>query len=104
MREISGSYGGEYEDECLLECCVLMMEAASTSETSVNFYQTTQRNIPEDSHFKKQRVSITKTSLLIVFREILAVYFENHAKAINTLGWQNAELLNVKTGGTHSRK
>jgi hypothetical protein len=29
-----------------------MMEAASTSETSVNFYQTTRRNIPEDSHFR----------------------------------------------------
>jgi hypothetical protein len=28
----------------------LMMEAASISETSVNFYQTTQRNNPEDSH------------------------------------------------------
>jgi hypothetical protein len=26
----------------------LMMEAAGTSETSVNFYQTTRRNIPED--------------------------------------------------------
>jgi hypothetical protein len=28
---------------------VLMMEAAGTSETSVNFYQTTRRNTPEDS-------------------------------------------------------
>jgi hypothetical protein len=28
----------------------LMMEAASTFETSVNFYQTTRRNNPEDSH------------------------------------------------------
>jgi hypothetical protein len=28
----------------------LMMEAASTSETSVNFYQTSRRNISEDSH------------------------------------------------------
>jgi hypothetical protein len=28
----------------------LMMEAASTSETSVNFYQTVRHNIPEDSH------------------------------------------------------
>jgi hypothetical protein len=28
-----------------------MMEAASTSETSVNVYQTARRNIPEDSHF-----------------------------------------------------
>jgi hypothetical protein len=28
----------------------LMIEAASTSETSVNFSQTTRRNNPEDSH------------------------------------------------------
>jgi hypothetical protein len=56
-------HGGEYEDDCLLGCCAcslvevtdvsevlaLMMEAASTSETSLNFYQTTRCNIPEDS-------------------------------------------------------
>jgi hypothetical protein len=30
----------------------LMMEAASTSETLVNFYQTTRLNIAEDSHLK----------------------------------------------------
>jgi hypothetical protein len=29
----------------------LMMEAANTSEMSVNFYQTTRRNIPEDAIF-----------------------------------------------------
>jgi hypothetical protein len=29
-----------------------LMEAASTCETSVNFYQTTPRNNPEDSHLK----------------------------------------------------
>jgi hypothetical protein len=28
----------------------LMMKGARTSETSANFYQTTRRNIPEDSH------------------------------------------------------
>jgi hypothetical protein len=28
----------------------LMMEAENTSETFVNFYQTTWHNIPEDSH------------------------------------------------------
>jgi hypothetical protein len=28
------------------------MEAGSTSETSVNFYHTTQRNNPEDSHLQ----------------------------------------------------
>jgi hypothetical protein len=32
----------------------VMMEAASISEMSVNFYQTTQHNIPEDSHFQWQ--------------------------------------------------
>jgi hypothetical protein len=30
----------------------LMTEAASTSETSVNFYQTTRRYNPEDSHLQ----------------------------------------------------
>jgi hypothetical protein len=34
---------------CILS---LMMEAASTSETSVNFYQTTRRNNLEDSHLQ----------------------------------------------------
>jgi hypothetical protein len=33
----------------------LMMEAASTSETSVNFYQTTRRKNPEDNHFHTGR-------------------------------------------------
>jgi hypothetical protein len=32
----------------------LMMEAASTSEMSVNFCQTTRRNITEDSHLHTQ--------------------------------------------------
>jgi hypothetical protein len=76
--ETSSSHGGEYEDDCLLGCCAvqsgrnlpkfqrfwclhhqgddaliaLTMEAVSISETSVNLYQTTLRNIPEDSHLK----------------------------------------------------
>jgi hypothetical protein len=33
----------------------LLMEAASTSETSVHFYQTTRRNISEDSHLHTRR-------------------------------------------------
>jgi hypothetical protein len=32
-----------------------MMEAARTSETSVNFYQTTRRYNPEDSHLRTYR-------------------------------------------------
>jgi hypothetical protein len=30
-------------------------KAGSISETSVNFYQTTRRNIPEDSHLRTHR-------------------------------------------------
>jgi hypothetical protein len=33
----------------------LMMEAESTSEFSVNFYQTTRLNIPEDSYLHTHR-------------------------------------------------
>jgi hypothetical protein len=33
----------------------LMMEAASPSETSVNFYQIAGRNNPEDNHFHTRR-------------------------------------------------
>jgi hypothetical protein len=33
----------------------LMMEAARTSETLVNFYQTTRRYNPEDSHLPTHR-------------------------------------------------
>jgi hypothetical protein len=32
-----------------------MTEAAKTSETLVNFYQTTRRNNPEDSHLHTRR-------------------------------------------------
>jgi hypothetical protein len=34
---------------CSLVEIALMMKAASTSETSISFYETTRRNIPEDS-------------------------------------------------------
>jgi replication fork clamp-binding protein CrfC len=33
----------------------LMMESASTSKTSVKFYQTTRHTIPEDSHLHARR-------------------------------------------------
>jgi hypothetical protein len=42
----------------------LMMEAASTSETSVNFYQTTRRNNPEESHVRTGRRENLKSHLV----------------------------------------
>jgi hypothetical protein len=43
-----------------------MMEAVRTSEISVNFYQTTQRNIPEDSHLHIHHHENLKLDLVIV--------------------------------------
>jgi hypothetical protein len=37
---------------CSLVVIALMMEAARTTETLVNFYQTTRRYNPEDSHLR----------------------------------------------------
>jgi hypothetical protein len=83
-----------FENGCLLGCCIvqsgrrlpmfqrfllppsswrwviaLMMEATSTSETSVNFYQTTRHNSPEDSHLhtrRRENLKPHKTSLRAV--------------------------------------
>jgi hypothetical protein len=46
--EISGSRGGEYEDDSII---ALMMEAVRTSETSLYFNETIRRYIPEGCHF-----------------------------------------------------
>jgi hypothetical protein len=48
-----------------------------------------------------QHFSITKTNLLMLFKEIITVYTENHEGPTDTL-WKNAELFNVKTGGKYS--
>jgi hypothetical protein len=60
MSEISGSHGGEYVTEVLDASITraLIMEAASTPETSIRFYQTTWRNNPEDRHFDINYFSI----------------------------------------------
>jgi hypothetical protein len=50
-----------------------MMEAASTSETFVNFYQTTLCNNPEDSHLDTRRRENLKSHL----RETLHNFFSS---------------------------
>jgi hypothetical protein len=47
------------------------MEAASTSETSVNFYQTTRRNKPEDSHFSTLKLTGKKNTILVFIKSTL---------------------------------
>jgi hypothetical protein len=46
--------------------------------------------------------SITKTNRLMLFREIMEVYSQNHAKHVNTPCGQNAGLFNATGGGTYS--
>jgi membrane-bound lytic murein transglycosylase MltF len=46
----------------------LMMEAVRSSETSVNFYQTTRRNIPEDSHLHTRRRENLKSHYYFIYR------------------------------------
>ena len=40
----------------------------------------------------------------MLYREIIAVFSQIHTKHINTLCGLNVELLNVKPGGTYSKK
>jgi hypothetical protein len=47
-----------------------MMEAACTSETSVNFYQATRLNTPEDSHLQSSLASIKRYALKICLQFI----------------------------------
>jgi hypothetical protein len=49
---------------------VLLVQAPSTSETSVNFYQTTRRNNPEDSHLHTCRRENLKSHCLSTFHSI----------------------------------
>jgi hypothetical protein len=49
----------------------LMMEAASTSETSVNFYQTTRRNNPGDDHLHSRRRENLKSHIFLFHLHVL---------------------------------
>jgi len=47
-------------------------------------------------------MSITKTSRLMLYQEIIAVFPQIHTKHIITLRGQNTEFLYVIAGGTYS--
>jgi hypothetical protein len=44
----------------------MMKAAASTFETSVNFYQTTQQCKPEDSHLQLSYLTTTGTTIAVL--------------------------------------
>jgi hypothetical protein len=51
---------------------------------------------------KTQHFAITKINWLMLFKEIIAIYSDNHMEPINTISVENVELLVVKAGGTYS--
>jgi hypothetical protein len=57
LSGISGSCSVEYEDDTAV---TLMMETINTSETLVNFDETTRRNIPEVSHLQEESFQLWK--------------------------------------------
>jgi hypothetical protein len=64
-----------------------MMEAASTSETSVNFYQTIRLNNPEDSHLHcdgefTENQQLLNKQVLVYYKQVL-VYYKPQSYWIN---------------------
>jgi hypothetical protein len=45
--------------------------------------------------FERAKTVHTYSYQLILLREIIAVYFENHSKHLNTLFWQHLEFVNI---------
>jgi hypothetical protein len=98
------SYSSPWDPE--LPLIVLMMEAVSTSETSVNFYETTRRNNPKDSHLQTiyhwswcntqlhyQRIIHIKD---VKFHSCVGVIF-THA-VLMCWGWRSLRLWSVAYG------
>jgi hypothetical protein len=85
LCRIWGSHGGENEDGCLLAASIirsialiaLMMEAARTSETLVNFYQTTRRYNPGDNHL---HVYLLCAFSVIIILYLLSLYHVKQLK------------------------
>jgi hypothetical protein len=79
-----------------------MMEAARTSETLVNFYQTTRRYNPEDSHLRTHRRENLKSCLLDTVFNILLVFIsqweiQRHWIYTSLTRWQRVCMDDVKT-------
>jgi hypothetical protein len=54
------------KNHCLLGWVDLMMEAVNTCETSTDFYQTTWRNIQEESHLHTRRRENLKSHSIMI--------------------------------------
>jgi hypothetical protein len=71
----------------------LQQVSMSILEMGLNFIYTGSKNSVHTSR-ETHYVSATKSNRLMLFREIIAVYCENHMEHINTLCGQNAVYIN----------
>jgi hypothetical protein len=71
-------------------------ERGSFSQQVPRFRSRHHIRIKSVPHRETHYVSATKPNRLMLFREIIAVYCENHTEHINTLCGQNAEFLSVQ--------
>jgi hypothetical protein len=56
IRQISGSHGSDYENDCLLGRCAV--QAVCISETLINLQQNKRRNTPEESALMEIRSAV----------------------------------------------
>jgi hypothetical protein len=73
----------------------LMMKAAGTYQTSVNFYQTTRRNNPEDSHLHLQ--FYLKMYTVKILRK--GIYYSMQSAMCSFINF----VVNVSEANTHQR-
>jgi hypothetical protein len=53
-------------------------------------------------YLSENTLSSTKANWLMLFREIITVYFEDHMKSLNTLCGQSAEPFSIIANSTHN--
>jgi hypothetical protein len=70
-------------DASIIRMIALMMEAAGTYETLMNFYQTTQCNNPEDSHLDTRCCENLKSHIFVL---LIRPVYNRFVSAINEHG------------------
>jgi hypothetical protein len=69
-----------------MRMAALMMEAARTSETLVNFYQTTRRYNPEDSHLKSGCSDRRPAILPIELSQFISEFYVTSEYSVKNVG------------------
>jgi hypothetical protein len=69
-----------------------MMQAANTYQTSVNFYQASRRNIPEESKLHSSALFVyTATNSLLISETFIICAKRKFLKTLSDLHWEQQE-------------